>query len=131
VRVDPLGRRLAVAVTLAHRLDQAGARRLLMGLHPGQPRLELIWAEGSYRGAPLATWGATAGAWRLESIPPTPHVKGFVVRPWGWRVERTLGGLGRQRRLSQDDERTRPTRATLWKLAMIRLMGRRVARSPA
>jgi putative transposase len=58
----------------------------------------------------------------VEIIKPTPHVQGFVVRPWGWIVERTLGWLGRQRRLSKDDERKLQTSATLLKLAMIRLM---------
>jgi putative transposase len=83
-----------------------------MGLKPLHPRLELRGAEGSESGAPLATWCAAAGAWRLASLTPTPHVKGLVVRPWGWRVERTLGWLGRQRRLSKDDERKLQTRAT-------------------
>jgi len=82
-------------------------------------------------GEPLATWCAAEGAWRLEIITPTSHVKEFVVRPWCWRVERTLGWLGRQRRLSKDYERKLQTSETLLKLAMIRLMVRRLARSPA
>ena len=74
---------------------------------------------------------AAEGAWRVEIITPTPHVKGFVVRPWCWIVERTLGWLGRQRRLSKDYERKLQTSETLLKLAMIRLMLRRLARSLA
>jgi putative transposase len=54
---------------------------------------------------------------------------GFVVRPWCWIVERTLDWLGRQRRLSKDYERKLQTSETLLKLAMIRLMLRRLARS--
>jgi putative transposase len=127
--VDTLGLLLSVEVTPANTSDQAGARRLLVGLKPLQPRLELIWADGSYSGEPLATWCAAEGAWRLEIITPTPHVKGFVVRPWCWIVERTLGWLGRQRRLSKDYERKVQTSETLLKLAMIRLMVRRLARS--
>ena len=46
-------------------------------------------------------------------------------------VERTLGWLGRQRRLSKDYERKLQTSETLLKLAMIRLMLRLLARSPA
>jgi putative transposase len=57
------------------------ARRLLIGLKPLQPRLELIWADGAYRGEPLATWCAAEGAWRVEIITRAPHVQGFVVRP--------------------------------------------------
>jgi putative transposase len=126
VLVDTLGLLLSVTVTPANISDQAGARRLLVGLKPLQPRLELIWADGSYSGEPLAAWCATEGAWRLEIIKPTPHVQGFVVRPWCWRVERTLGWLGRQRRLSKDYERKVQTSETLLKLAMIRLMVRRL-----
>jgi len=43
----PLGVLLSVEVTPANTSDQAGARRLLIGLKPLQPRLELIWADGS------------------------------------------------------------------------------------
>jgi len=46
-------------------------------------------------------------------------------------VERTLSWLGRQRRVSKDDERKLQTSETLLKLAMIRLMLRRLAQSPA
>jgi putative transposase len=106
------------------------ARRLLVGLKLLQPHLELIWADSAYRGEPLATWCATEGAWRVEIIPRMLNVEGFVVRPWCWIVERTLGGMGRQRRLSKDYERKLQTSETLLKLAMIRLMVRRLARSP-
>ena len=64
-------------------------------------------------------------------LKPTPHVQGFVVRPWCWIVARTLGWLGRQRRLRQDYERKLQTRETLLQLAMIRLLVRRLAKSPA
>jgi putative transposase len=131
ILVDTLGLLLSVYVTPANTSDQVGARRLLIGLQPLQPRLELIWADGSYSGEPLATWCATEGAWRLEIITPTPRVQGFVVRPWCWVVERTLGWLGRQRRLSKDYERKVQTSETLLKLAMIRLMLRRLARCSA
>jgi transposase len=46
-------------------------------------------------------------------------------------VERTLGWLGRQRRLSKDYERKVQTSETLLKLAMIRLMLRWLARCSA
>jgi putative transposase len=129
--VDTLGLLLSVSVTPAKTSDQQGARRLLTGLKPLPPRLERIWADGSYSGELLATWCAAEGAWRLEIITPTPHVQGCVVRPWCWIVARTLGWLGRQRRLSKDDERKVQTSETLLKLVMIRLMVRRLARSPA
>ena len=47
----------------------------------------------------------------------------------GWIVERTLGWMGRQRRLSKDHERKVQTSETLRQLAMIRLMVKRLAKS--
>ena len=129
--VDTLGLLLAVEVTSANTSDQAGARRVLSGLKPFPPRLEHIWADGSESGEPLAPWCAAAGTWRLELITPTPHVQGCVVRLWCWRGERTRGWLGRQRRLSTEYERKVQTSETLLKLAMIRLMLRRLARCSA
>jgi putative transposase len=127
--VDTLGLLLSVYVTPANTSDQEGARRLLIGLKPSQPHLELIWADSAYRGESLATWCAAEGAWRVEIIKRVPHVQGFVVRPWCWIVERTLGWIGRQRCFSKDYERQVQTSETLLQLAMIRLMVRRLARS--
>jgi putative transposase len=68
VLVGTFGVLLSVYVTPANTSDQEGARRLLAGLNPLQPRLELIWADSAYRGDVLARWCATEGAWRLEII---------------------------------------------------------------
>jgi putative transposase len=127
--VDTLGLLLSSYVTPANTADQEGARRLLAELKPLVLRLELIWADSAYRGEALATWCGTMGGWRLEIITRYPPVEGFVVRPWCWIVERTLGWMGRQRRLSKDYERKAQTSETLLQLAMIRLMVRRLARS--
>ena len=67
----------------------------------------------------------------MEIIKPVPHAQGFVVRPWCGSVERTLAWMGRQRRLSKEYERKVQMSETLLKLAMIRLMVRRLASSPA
>jgi putative transposase len=128
VLVDTLGLRLSASVTPAKTSDQEGARRLLAGLKPLQPRLELIWADGAYKGDGLARWCATEGEWRLEIITRAQQAQGFVVRPWCWIVERTLAWIGRQRRLSKDYERKVQTSETFVTLAMIRLMVTRVAK---
>jgi putative transposase len=129
--VDTLGLLLAIYVTPANTSDQEGARRLLAGPQPLVPRLEHIWADSAYRGKARATWCDIMGGWHLEIITRHPQVEGFVVRPWCWIVERTLGWLGRQRRLSKDYERKVQTSETLLQLAMIRLMMRRLAKSTA
>jgi putative transposase len=80
--VDTLGLLLSVDVTPAHVSNREGARRLLVGLKPLAPRLELMWADGAYSGEALATWCATEGEWGLEIVKRNPQSEGFTVRPW-------------------------------------------------
>ena len=47
VLVETGGLLLSVEVTPANISDQAGARRLLVGLKPLQSRLELMWADSA------------------------------------------------------------------------------------
>jgi putative transposase len=52
---------------------------------------------------------------------------GFVVLPRRWVVERTLGRLGRWRRLARDYEELPEVAAAMATVAMIRLMLHRLA----
>ena len=52
--VDSSGLLLAACVAPADTQDRDGARRLLAGLKPLVPRLDLIWADGAYGGKELA-----------------------------------------------------------------------------
>ena len=54
-------------------------------------------------------------------------VRGFVVLPKRWIVERTLAWISRNRRLSRDYERQTRIAVVFVKLAMIRIMLRRIA----
>jgi putative transposase len=126
--VDTEGLVLAQEVTGAHISDQAGARRLLSGLRPLQPRLQLIWADGAYAGQPLSSWAAEQGV-RIEIVRPAEGQKGFAVQPRRWVVERTFGWLGRSRRLAKDYERRLQSAEAFITLTMIHLMLRRLARS--
>ena len=53
--------------------------------------------------------------------------KGFVLLPRRWVAERTLGWLGRWRRLAREYEELPEVSQTMVKLAMIRLMLHRLA----
>ena len=53
--------------------------------------------------------------------------KGFVLLPRRWVAERTLGWLGRWRRLAREYEELPEVSETMVKLAMIRLMLHRLA----
>jgi putative transposase len=126
--VDTLGLPLSVYVTSADVQDRVGARCLLAGLKPFVPRLKQIWADGAYAGEKLAGWLEEQGGWELQIVERDRGVKGFEVLPRRWIVERTFSWLIRNRRLSKDYERLVQTSETFIKVAMIRLMLRRLAR---
>ena len=91
------------------------------------PRMELIWADGSYTGS-FIDKVQKLYSWSVEVIKPVRDKgPGFHVRPWCWRVERTLGWLNKNRRLSKDYEVFEDTSESLIYLSMVRIMVRRLA----
>jgi putative transposase len=127
--VDTLGLPLSVYVTPADVQDRVGARCLLARLKPLAPRLKKIWADGAYGGEPLAKWCQEEGGWDLEVVEPNREAEGFEVIPKRWIVERTFSWIGRNRRMSKDYERRVQTSECLMKVATIRLILRRLART--
>jgi putative transposase len=126
--VDTLGFPLSIYVTSAYVQDRVGAQCLLAGIKVLLPRLKKIWADGAYTGEKLAGWCQEQGGWELESVERDADTEGFAVLPHRWIVERTLGWLMRNRRLSKDYERLVQSSETFIKVAMIRLVLRRLAR---
>src|SRR5215211_5356567 len=127
--VDTMGLPLSVYVTSADVQDRAGAQCLLAGLKVLLPRLKKIWADGAYAGKKLAGWCKEQGEWELEIVErSSAETEGFTVLPHRWIVERTLGWLMRNRRLSKDYERLVQSSETFIEVAMIRLILRRLAR---
>ena len=126
--VDTLGLPLSVYVTSADVQDRVGARCLLAELKPFAPHLKKIWADGAYTGEKLADWCKEQGGWELEIVERSGDIEGFAVLPHRWIVERTLGWLMRNRRLSKDYERMVQTSESFIEVTMIRLILRRLAR---
>jgi putative transposase len=121
---------LTVAVTAASVQDRDGAKSLLAVLRHKFSRLRHIWADGAYTG-PLVDWVKALRPQRpirLEITKRADHVKGFVVIPKRWIVERTLGWFNRYRRLSKDYEYLPATSEAMIHGAMIHVMIRRLAR---
>ena len=81
----------------------------------------------SYQGARAGMAVASTGSWVLEIVKRTELHK-FAVLPKRWIVERTLAWISRNRRLARDYERYARTAAAFIRLAMIRLMLRRLTR---
>jgi transposase len=65
---------------------------------------------------------------RIEIVKRSDDVKGFVVLPRRWVVERTFSWFGRNRRLAKDYENLAPTLAAFVALASIQLGIGRLAR---
>ena len=126
VAVDTQGLLLGVVVHAASIQDADGAGSLLRRIKPLYCWLRAVFADGGYNrvGALLACFllGLT-----LVIVQRVPGTKGFVVLSRRWVVERTLGWLGRWRRLSKDYEQLPEVSEAMVTLAMIRLMLQRVA----
>ncbi len=128
--MDTLGLILAVVVPAASGQDRDGAKQVLDILRHKCSRLRHIWADGAYAG-PLVDWVRTLRPRRaicLDMTKRSDTLKGFVVIPKRWIVERTFGWLNRYRRLSKDYELRPATSAAMIQVTMIHLMIRRLAR---
>lgn len=82
------------------------------------------------RGERTADAVAKTGAWKLEIV-KRADLHRFVALPKRWIVERTFAWISRNRRLARDFERHARKAAAFVRLAMIRLMLRRLAASPS
>jgi transposase len=72
----------------------------------------------------LVAW--RTGTWRLQIVKRS-DVAAFEVLPKRWIVERTFAWISRNRRLARDFERYVTTVTAFIRLAMIRIMLRRLA----
>lgn len=127
--VDTLGLLLKVVVTAGNVQDRDGAKTLLNEISLENKviqRLELIWADGGYRGELIAWVEETLGL-KLEIVEKPKDQNGFQVLPKRWIVERTFAWLVRQQRLARDYERLTETSEAFIYAAMVRLMIRRLA----
>ena len=65
---------------------------------------------------------------RMDIVMRSDEMKGFVVLPRRWVVERTFSWFGRNRRLAKDFENLAETMGAFVALASIQLALRRLAR---
>ena len=88
-------------------------------------RLEKVMADGGYAGQ-LVAWVGTFCKFVLEIVRRPEEAQGFVVIRKRWIVERTLGWLGKFRRLSKDYEFRSDSSESMVYLAMINVMLHRI-----
>ena len=131
ILVDTLGLLLSVVVHPANIQDRDGVELVLDERTRAMwPFIVKIFADAGYQGARAALAAAKTGSWIIEIVKRSDLHK-FVVLPNRWIVERTLAWISRNRRLARDYERYARTVAAFTKLAMLRLMLRRLTRSTA
>ncbi len=121
IAVDTQGLLLGVVVHAASIQDADGAGSLLGRIKPLYCWLRAVFADGGYNRVPALLACFLLGLTLLIVSRPR-GAKGFVPLPRRWVVERTLGWLGRWRRLSRDYERLPEVSEAMVTLAMIRLM---------
>jgi transposase len=92
------------------------------------PWLELIWADSGYNAHQVKTAVAEVPSLRIEIVKHSDDMKGFVLLPRRWVVERTFSWFGRNRRLAKDWENLAETLHTFVVLASIQIAIRRLAR---
>jgi len=119
---------MRVVVHSAEIQDRDGAALVLDNIRRRFPWLELIWADGGYNAWQVDVAVAKVPRLRLEIVKRSDDIKGFVVLPRRWLVERTFSWFGRNRRLAKDFENLAETLATFVTLAAIQLTLRRLAR---
>jgi putative transposase len=73
----------------------------------------------------LIDWTLAVCGWVLQTVLRPVGLKGWVLLPRRWVVERTFAWLARYRRLSKDYEHLPQTSETMILVAMIHLMARR------
>lgn len=131
VFVDTLGLLLAVCVTAASVDDAAAVPPLFEKVDPETvPRLTKVWADSKYHNHALNKWmEGQRPTWDLEIVSRPPGVKGFVLLPKRWVVERTFSWFDRWRRHSKDYERRTDSSEAMVKVSAIGLMLRRLAPS--
>ena len=120
---------MRVVVHSAAIQDRDGAGFVLDKIRRRFRWLELIWADGGYNAWQVDAVVAKVLLLRLAIIKRSDDVKGFVVLPCRWVLERTFSWFGRNRRLAEDFENLADTLATFVTLASIQLALRRLARA--
>ena len=127
--VDTEGLPLRVVVHSAGIQDRDGAARVFDKIRQRFSWLELVWADGGYNARQVNEAVAREPRLRIEIIKRSDDMKGFVVLPRRWVVERTFSWFGRNRRLAKDYENLAATLTTFVTLAAIQLGIRRLARA--
>ena len=128
ILVDTLGLMIALYVCGAGISEKEGAKELLKKAKSQKGdsalclNIQKIWADGGYRGDDLLSFVKKLWNWTWEITLRSDDVKGFVVIPKRWVVERTFSWFEKSRRLSKDYEQTIACSESVIYITMIHIM---------
>jgi len=126
IAVDTLGNLLAVTISAANEQERAYVKELAEKVQQVTGgTVELAYVDQGYTGASAAEQAASKSI-ELEVVKHHEARQGFVLLPRHWVVERTLGWLGRFRRLARDYERLATTLTGWHWLAFLGLLTNRL-----
>jgi transposase len=125
VLTDTDGRVLLAAVSTANLHDSHGGIALLRASRRPWPFLARCYVDRAYAGERVGTASLVA----VTVVGAPQGQKGFAVHPRRWVIERTIGWLGRCRRLARDHEATPSSALAFLVLAAAMILVRRIARS--
>jgi len=127
--VDTLGLPIKCQITTAGVQDRDALAPLLKAVSQKSPWVKLAFVDGGYNGDEAQRAAFEASRIRTTVVKRTEkQVKGFVVLPKRWIVERTFGWINRARRLSKDFETLVASSLAWLMLALGFLLIRRIAR---
>ena len=130
--VDTIGLPIKCQITTADVQDRDALAPLLKAVHCKSPWVKMSFVDGGYQGDEAQRAAFEASRISITVVKRTDkEVKGFIVLPKRWVVERTLGWINRARRLSKDFEATIESALAWLQLALAFLLMRRLARAKA
>ena len=132
IAVDTLGLPIECQVTAASVQDRDALAPMLGAVHCKSPWVTMSFVDGGYQGEEAQRSAYEASQISISVVKRSDkQVKGFIVLPKRWVVERTLGWINRARRLSKDFEATIESSLAWLQLALAFLIMRRLARNDA
>ena len=128
--VDTLGLPIECQITVASVQDRDALEPLLKAVKAKSPWVKMSFVDGGYQGDEAQRAAFEASHIAITVVKRTDkEVKGFVVLPKRWVVERTLGWINRARRLSKDFEATMESALAWLQIALAFIVMRRLARA--
>jgi transposase len=129
IAVDTLGLPIECQITPANIQDRDALAPLLREVHRKSPWVKMSFVDSGYQGDEAQRAAFEASRISITVVKRTDtQIKGFIVLPKRWVVERTLGWINRARRLAKDFETTIESSLAWLYLALAFLLMRRLAR---